>query len=400
MRILQLNTQKELIRLMQELKVDPYGIAIMVPKAIECLVRINALSCIKANILKQEMLSLGGDVAVARGTLTGKIKKTDCLLIGSLSQYSRLSQKLYTQPFGLNQLSLELSRVIANYQMDTFTIEAGRFKLNVGPKRTCIMGIVNMTPDSFSGDGLHASSVERGIDVSERMIKDGADIIDIGGESSRPGAVKVSVKDELARTIPLIKALAKKVKVPVSIDTCKFEVARQALDNGASIVNDITALGGDSAMAGIVKKYKAAVVLMHMKGSPRSMQKDPRYLSLIDEISAYLQKAVDRAQDSGIHGNSIIIDPGIGFGKTFEHNLEILKNLREFKALGKPLLVGPSRKSFIGKLLHAKPQERLSGTMAACISAVENGAGILRVHDVKEIRQAIKVLNAVRNVGN
>lgn len=385
---------------MQELKVDPYGITIMVPKAIECLVRINSLSCIKANILKQEMLSLGGDVAVARGTLTGKIKRTDCLLMGSLSQYSRLSQKLRKQPFGLNKLSLELSRVIANYQTDTFIIEAGRFKLKTGPERTCIMGIVNMTPDSFSGDGLGPLSVERGIEVSEQMIKDGADIIDIGGESSRPGAVKVPVKEELARTIPLIKALAKKVKVPVSIDTCKSEVARQALDNGASIVNDITALGGDPAMAGIVKRYKAAVVLMHMKGSPRSMQKDPRYVSLIDEISAYLEKAVDRAQDSGIHGNSIIIDPGIGFGKTFEHNLEILKNLREFKALGKPLLVGPSRKSFIGKLLDAKPRERLSGTMAACICAVENGAGFLRVHDVKEIRQAMKVLNAVHSAGN
>jgi len=385
---------------MQDIGVDPYGIGIMQPKAIHYLMRMNSISNIAANILKQEMLSLGGEVAVARGALTGKIKKTDCLLMGSLSQFNRLNQKLNKQPFGLDKLAQDLCLTLKNYQRDNFVLNLGRYKLNLG-SRVHIMGIVNLTPDSFSGDGLLGKwqmangkwDKEFLIEHAQRLINDGADIIDVGGESSQPGAKPVSIKEELARTIPVIKLLIKRIKVPISIDTHKPEVARLALDNGAMIVNDITALR-DPKMARLVAGYKAGLVIMHMKGNPRTMQKNPQYVSLLDEITEFLQKAINRAREFGIDKEKIIIDPGIGFGKTCGHNLEILKRLSEFKVLGRPILIGPSRKSFIGKILNAGPKERIFGTVSACVLAAKNGARVVRVHDVKAVKQALKIFEA------
>lgn len=394
MQIFQIENPKDLRQLMQEIKVDRWGIKIMVPKGIGHLIRINCLSNIAANILKQEMLSLGGDVAVARDCLTGKTKSTDSLLIGNLSQLSRLSQKLVRQPFGLSKLALKLSEALTNYQKNNFTLDLGRYKLNLG-QRTHLMGVVNVTPDSFSGDGLY--SVVRKIDFAQQMIWDGADIIDVGGESSRPGAKPVSVKEELLRTIPLIKALEKKVKVPISIDTYKPEVAKEALNHGAAMVNDITGLR-NPRMLKLIAKYKAAVVIMHMRGNPRTMQNHPAYASLTEEIIAYLERAVDNAVAGGIEREKIIIDPGLGFGKTLEHNLEILKRLKEFKILGRPILVGPSRKSFIGKILNNEPQERIFGTVSSCVLAAQNGAKIIRAHDVKAVKQALKVSDAINRV--
>jgi len=401
MRILQPLNHKELKKLMQDIKVDPYGIKIMLPKAINHLVRINSISCIAANILKQEMLSLGGDVAVARDALTGKGRRTDCLLMATLSQFNRLTEKLNRQPFGLDRLAHDLSDSLTNYQKDEFNLNLGRYKLALRQGRTYIMGIVNLTPDSFSADGLYrtAYSVQRTayiIDYVKKMVDDGADIIDIGAESTRPGAEPIPVKEELERVMPIIKKIAKKINVPISIDTYKPEVARQALDCGAVMVNDITGL--NNKMAKIVSKYKAGVVLMHMKGNPRTMQNNPVYKSLIDELIEYLDKAISEAVSWGIDREKIIVDPGIGFGKTLEHNLEILKRLREFKILGRPMLVGLSRKSFLGKILNAGPQERIFGTVSSCVLAVKNGTNILRVHDVKAVKQAIKVLNTINNV--
>ena len=394
---------------MQDIKVDPYGIEIMLPKAVNHLVRINSISCITANILKQEMLSLGGDVAVARGALTGKSKKTDCLLMATLSQFNHFVEKLNRQPFGLDRLAHDLSDSLANYQKDKFNLNLGRYKLALREGRTYIMGVVNITPDSFSADGLYqglsplglkgtllkGAVPDRVFNFVEKMVEDGADIIDIGGESTRPGAWPVPVKEELKRTIPVIKKIAKKIKVPISIDTYKPEVARQALDNGAVMVNNITGL--NNKMAKIASGYKAALVIMHMKGRPRTMQNNPVYASLIDEVTEYLDRAINRAVAWGVDREKIIVDPGIGFGKALEHNLEILNRLKEFKILGRPLLVGPSRKSFIGKILNAGPQERAFGTVSACILAAKNGANIVRVHDVLAVKQAIKVLNAISN---
>lgn len=409
MRILQPLNHKELKKLMQDIKVDPYGIEIMLPKAINHLVRINSISCIAANILKQEMLSLGGDVAVARDALTGKARKTDCLLMATLSQFNRLTEKLNRQPFGLDRLAQDLSLAIINYQKEEFNLELGRYKLALRQGKTYIMGIVNLTPDSFSGDGFFqglsptglrgtlpkGTVPERALDYVKKMVDDGADIIDIGAESTRPGAEPIPLKEELGRAIPIIKKIAKKINAPISIDTYKPEVARQALDCGAVMVNAITGL--NHKMAKIVSKYKAGVVLMHMQGNPRTMQDNPVYKSLIDELIEYLDKAISEAVSWGIDREKIIVDPGIGFGKTLVHNLEILKRLREFKILGRPMLVGPSRKSFLGKILNAGPGERIFGTVSACVLAVKNGANIIRVHDVKAVKQALKVTEAILN---
>lgn len=381
---------------MQDIKVDPYGIKIMLPKALSYLVRINSLSCIEANILKQEMLSLGAEVAVSRDTLTGKAKKTDCLLMGNLSQYSRLIEKLDKQPFGLRKIAPELSRIVTNYEKDNFTMRLGRYKLDVRPGRTYIMGIVNVTPDSFSADGLYDRDTEYIVAYAEKMISDGADMIDIGGESTRPGAKAISLKEELARTIPVIKKLSKRIKVPVSVDTYKPEVASIALDNGASIINDISGFK-NSRMLKVASRHKCGVIIMHSKGTPKYIHKDAQYGSLLDEIITGLYKAIERLIQAGINKDRLIVDPGIGFSKAFEHNLQILKNLNELKILGAPILVGTSRKSFIGKILGLPEQERLSGTISSSVLAVKNGANFLRVHDVKEVKQAVKVMDAINN---
>jgi len=399
-RVFQSDSRGDLLELMGKIGVDPYGIRIMHPKALNYLVKLDSVSCITANILKQEMLSLGADAAVARGALTGKIKSTGCLLMGNLSQFMRLIQKLKKQPFGLDILAEELSAGLSNYRKDRFILRAGGYRINLSG-RTRIMGIVNCTPDSFSGDGLlksrkpEAGSRDEIIEYAEKLVRDGADIIDVGGESSRPGALRVSVKEELHRTIPVIKKLAGRIKVPVSIDTYKPEVARQALDSGAVIVNDITGLRSPG-MAEAAAKYKAAVVIMHMRGNPRTMQNKPKYFSLIDELIYYFAGAIEKAEKAGVGKDSIIIDPGIGFGKDLGHNLEILRRLPEFKALGKPIMVGTSRKSFIGRILNAQARDRVFGTVSSSVLAASLGAGIVRVHDVLETREALKVLDSVK----
>ncbi|MDD5594793.1 MAG: dihydropteroate synthase [Candidatus Omnitrophica bacterium] len=395
MRILSIDNRKILEEVMQEIKVDPYGIKIMSQKGISFFFRINSVSNIAANILKQEMLSFGGDVAIPRDALTGKFKKADCLIMGNLSQINRLNKKLSHQPFGLSHLAGQLQTCLNNYQKDNFTIDLGRYKLHLG-KRTLVMGILNLTPDSFSGDGLLGLETQEIIEKAQALVQDGADIIDLGGQSSRPGAKPVSLIEELSRTIPVVKALAKKIKIPISIDTCKPQVAKQALDSGALIVNDITGLR-DPLMCRVVSRNDCAVIIMHMKGNPRTMQRSPFYKNLIDEIIEFLDTSIIKAQDLGVDRNKIIIDPGIGFGKSLEDNLEILKRLREFKVLGRPIMVGTSRKSFLGKILRAQPDERLSGTVSSSVLAAQNGAKILRVHDVKQVKQALKVLHAINN---
>ena len=258
------------------------------------------------------------------------------------------------------------------------------------------MGILNITPDSFSDGGLHfdkSVAVGRGV----RMVEEGADIVDIGGESTRPGSEPLTPEEELQRVVPVIESLSAKVTVPISIDTYKAEIARRALDAGASIVNDISGLRFDPGMAGVVSAYKVPVVVMHIKGSPRNMQQSPVYEALIPEILDYLRGSSAIALEAGVPEEKIIIDPGIGFGKTFDHNLEILHNLDRFALLGRPLLIGPSRKAFIGRILdNASPQERIYGTAAAVAISIIKGANIVRVHDVKEMAEVAKVADAVK----
>ena len=262
------------------------------------------------------------------------------------------------------------------------------------------MGIVNTTPDSFSQDGClrkcHATP-KAAISLAQKQIRDGADIIDIGGESTRPGARRISAKEEIGRVIPVITSLTKKIKVPISIDTYKPLVAKAALDAGAGIVNNIMGSKPDVNLLKMIKNYNAAVVLMHIRGTPRTMQKNIRYRDLTAEITASLRKSIEKCLEIGIKSDRIIIDPGIGFGKTVEHNLEILNRLGDFKKLRRPLLVGTSRKSFIGKVLNRDVRDRLIGTAASVCASILNGAHIVRVHDVKEIKETVVMTDAIIN---
>ncbi|WP_353684909.1 dihydropteroate synthase [Thermodesulfovibrio sp. 3907-1M] len=269
------------------------------------------------------------------------------------------------------------------------------FELNFLQK-TYIMGILNVTPDSFY-DGGRFFNYQKAIEHALRMIDEGADIIDVGGESTRPGAQPVSTDEELKRVIPVIEALSNRISVPISIDTYKASVAEEAIKAGATIVNDVSGLRFDPQMAEVVSKYKVPVVIMHIKGTPQDMQKNPHYEALIPEIIEYLRTSIVIAKQAGVNEDMIIIDPGIGFGKLPEHNLQIIKNLREFSQLGKPILIGVSRKSFIGKVLNdALPESRLEGTAAAVAASILNGANIVRVHDVGFICKVVKVLDAIR----
>lgn len=262
-------------------------------------------------------------------------------------------------------------------------------------KRTCIMGVLNVTPDSFSDGGRYfdrSLAVQR----ARQMVEEGADIIDIGGQSTRPGSEAVTPEEELRRTIPVIEAFSGKIDVPISIDTYRAEVAGKALGAGASMVNDISGLRLDPEMPSVVAEHRVPVVVMHIRGTPRDMQENPAYEALIPEIMDYLRESVRMAEDAGIE--NVIIDPGIGFGKTFEHNLRIINNLREFTLLERPLLVGPSRKAFIGGILGgAPPLERLEGTAAAVTACILNGADIIRVHDVREMARVARVADAIKS---
>ena len=272
-------------------------------------------------------------------------------------------------------------------------IECGSQKLNLA-SRTSIMGILNVTPDSFSDGGLFVSS-DAAVARACQMVEEGADIIDVGGQSSRPGSIEVPAQAEMDKVLPVLEALAETIQVPISIDTYRASVAKYALATGACIVNDITALQGDKEMANVIAEAGAAVVLMHMQGTPRNMQANPKYRSVISDIVEFLDARIEAALAAGILSDRIIIDPGIGFGKTVEHNLEIMKRLREFAVLGKAILIGTSRKSFIGKVLDLPVDERLEGTAATVAIAICNGAHIVRVHDVKEMARVARMSDAI-----
>ncbi len=281
------------------------------------------------------------------------------------------------------------------------TLKWGRHQLVLGD-RTLIMGVLNITPDSFS-DGGQFFDPTAAIAQAKKMVADGADIIDIGGESTRPFSDPVSEKEELRRIIPVIETIAPKVKIPISIDTQKAAVAKTALEAGASIINDISALNNDPAMGPLAAKHGVPLILMHMKGAPKTMQKAPRYDDLMGEISTFLKAAAQKAMDAGVDRKRIIVDPGIGFGKTFAHNFEILNRLDEFKVMGFPLLVGASRKVFIRHTVKAAEEKDIlpqhpdviAGSLTASVVAALNGAAIIRVHDVAPARAALKVADAI-----
>lgn len=256
------------------------------------------------------------------------------------------------------------------------------------------MGILNVTPDSFSDAGKFFKlddAVKQGI----KMAEDGADIIDVGGESTRPGSNPITIAEELSRVIPVIESLSKQINVPISIDTYKARVAKEALDAGAQMINDISALRFDPEMKKFAKEFEVPIVLMHIKGTPRNMQENPTYEDVISEITEYLRQSIHIALEAGISREKIIVDPGIGFGKRLEDNLNILKNLKKFSILNCPVLIGCSRKSFIGKILDLPVEERLEGSLAVLAVVIMNGANIVRVHDIKESRRVADLVDAI-----
>jgi dihydropteroate synthase len=274
----------------------------------------------------------------------------------------------------------------------------GGGELELG-QRTLLMGVVNVTPDSFSDGGLFLdpeAAVRHGIDLATQ----GADLLDIGGESTRPGADEVSVNEEIDRVVPVIKRLAAEVDVPISIDTRKASVAAAALDAGASIVNDVSAGRHDPDMFDAVRELEAGMVLMHMLGDPKTMQVEPHYEDVVAEVQAFLNERVEAAVMAGIERDRLCVDPGIGFGKTLEHNLTLHREIEAVRVDGVPLLVGPSRKSFIGKITGAEADDRIGGTAGAVAWLAAKGAEILRVHDVREMRQVVQVVEAITGRGS
>lgn len=395
-RLLHIQSASEAADHLKAIGVEPYGIASMAPKMRHLNVLVEGLTPKVANIIKQEMLSQGGDAAVSRGCVDCSVRSTDVLIMGTVKQVLRFADKLSLQPFGLKDVSSDLRELLDHVSRRRFLLRTPRREIRM-TGRTLVMGVINMTPDSFS-DGGTIADAEAGLRQAVRLIGEGADILDVGGESTRPGAGPVSLKEELRRVIPLIRLIARETDIPVSVDTVKAEVARQAIDAGAEIVNDVTALRGDRKMARVIGRAGVPVILMHMRGTPRTMQKgDLTYRSLLGEVLRFLSDRIGHAVEAGIPPDRIVVDPGIGFGKSVEDNLRLLRHLGEFKVLGRPVCIGVSRKHFTGKITGVdRPDERIEGTAAAVTAAILNGADMVRVHDVGIMKRVAAMADALR----
>lgn len=391
----------EIQSLMRRLGAEPAGITRMLPKAEHFVVKLHGVRTPAALIIKEEMLSKGGDAAIHRDCITNRVDTTDVLLMGTEKTLLEVANSLRAQPFSLKQVAEDLEQVVYNYKrpspftpLDDELAEPLRSFYQALRVRTLIMGILNVTPDSFSDGGCYQDPVDA-IAHGISMVSHGADCIDVGGESSRPGSLPVSVSEELSRVCPVIEGLAKEVSVPISIDTCKPEVARAALDLGASIINDITGLA-NTEMRRLAAERRCPVIVMHMQGTPQTMQESPVYNDVVSEVMGFLRERVSDVVAAGLPKEYVIVDPGIGFGKTTEHNLQILRNLRDFRSIGVPVLIGTSRKGFIGKLLGNLPvDERVFGTAATVALAAANGVNIVRVHDVRAMVQVARLSDAV-----
>lgn len=371
--ITKLSTTCHKKQLLQSLNIDPGGIAILESKMTLHLFKIENMHVGAANILKQDALSIGADLAVPRGTVVAKEQHVDAVLIATSRQLEKLCEKEKAQPFGLSTLSKTLRP----------------FTKHTSYERPALMGIINATDDSFYAQSRYNDS--SAIAAIEQMISNGAKIIDIGGQSTRPGSTPIGAALELERLKPILDTVYNQKLYETtlfSIDSFEPEVVEYALSKGFSIVNDITGLHNDE-LCRVTATYDATAVIMHMQGTPVSMQTNPTYSNLLNDVSTFFKDRLDKAESFGI--SKIILDVGIGFGKTLEHNLMLIRDLEHFRTFKRPLLIGASRKSMIDKITPATPQERLGGTLTLHLEAAKNGAAILRVHDVKEHMQALKV---------
>jgi dihydropteroate synthase len=397
-RLLRVEGRDDARHILKELGSDTGGIAIMADKMTHFSISLEGVKARAAQIIKQVMLSKGGECATPRDLLLKTVEPVDIIMIGTVRQLRAACQNLSVQPFGCKAISAEVKALMARELKKVRTMKAGPYELRFG-MRTLVMGIINVTPDSFSESG-ELFDFDAARKRALEMAAAGVDIIDVGGESTRPGAETVSLEEELRRTVPLIEAIAPEVGVPVSIDTYKEGVARRALDAGAVIVNDISGLRLDRDLAPLIAERGVPVCLMHMQGQPRTMQVNPTYDEVVRDIADELVERARFAIESGVSEDRIMVDPGIGFGKTVGHNLEIIRRIDEFRSLGYPVVLGTSRKSFIGKVLGAKEDERLIGTAATVAFAIARGVDVVRVHDVEEMVQVARISDAMaRGIG-
>ncbi len=371
--------------------IDPAALPYLEPKLHHKVILLRDVRLFAANIIKQSMLSIGGDAAVHRSVISGKTEYSDCVIMGDIRHYKNLIDKLKDQP-NMSDIACIISQQL--------NIKEANLRLNLCSRkleweiRPAIMGIVNVTPDSFSDGGMY-DKPEAAIDHSLELINQGADIIDVGGESTRPGAAPIDEKTEIKRVMPVIKGIALKTDVPVSIDTRNASVAEAAIDSGASIINDVSSMTHDKEMITVAKKTGAGIVLMHMRGSPADMQNNTSYADIVTEIYDYIKKRVNVCLEAGIDPLSIIVDPGVGFGKSLEGNLSLIKHIREFSSLGLPVMLGHSRKSFIGKVLDLEVQEREEGTDAVTSWAKMQNVDIVRVHNVSRAKRTIRMIDSI-----
>ena len=391
-RELDIKSSGELKELFIHMGVNPDGMNIMIPRGRFRTILLKNLKPVPANILKQECLAVGAECALHQQTVTHDVDTTDALLMATDDQCLRIINHLQRQPFGLSTIGKNLNSLIFEPVNATVKLAHGKTLDLAGG--TVVMGILNLTPDSFS-DGGKYTTTETALKRAEEMIREGAGIIDVGGESTRPGAAEVSVSEEMDRVVPVVEKLAEICPV-ISVDTAKPDVAEEALKAGAHMINDIFGFRKNHRMSQVVYRNGAGAVLMHIQGTPGTMQKNPQYGDVVGDILKVLEESVKIAEDEGITKDHLIIDPGIGFGKDLRHNLDVLLYLKEFLALKIPVLVGASRKSFIGKIDHSHVTDRLGGSLAAAVTSVMNGASILRVHDIKETVQAVKVIDEMK----
>jgi len=390
LRWIDLENETEAKKALQQIGSDPGGIAQMAGKSIGRAIKVENVPLPMAHILKQEMLALGGDAAVHRNVILNKIEATDLLLVGTTKQLRRLSQKLAAQPFGLKDFGKRLKALLDGLEPPKPRVLSCRGKELTFGERTLIMGILNVTPDSFS-DGGKFYTLDKAIRQAESLVEQGADILDIGAESTRPNHVPVSAEEEWERLEGILKVLLPRIPIPISVDTYKADTAERALELGVHMINDVWGLKKDPRMAEVVGKYQAPVVIMHN-------QEGNNYHHVLGDILASLQTSIRLAEEHGLAGDQIIIDPGIGgvaFGKSLDIDLEIMSRLGEFRSLGHPILLGTSRKSMIGQTLNLPVEERLEGTIATSVIGVAAGVDILRVHDVQANKRAVQMADAI-----
>ncbi|HHT04783.1 MAG TPA: dihydropteroate synthase [Hydrogenispora sp.] len=389
LRLLSANQPDVVWKEMNRIGVSPEGLDLMIGKGEFLIVKVANISAPAANILKQEMLAKGGEVALGKEMAYLRSEEGEAIIMGTRTQYRRLLELLPRQPFGLAALAQDLNRLLETLEEGPppLTIKNQRFEWG---KRTYIMGIINITPDSFSGDGLLAQDrmLNKVLQQAEAFLEAGADFLDIGGQSTRPGYTQVSTEEEKRRVLPVLETLAKKFPLPLSVDTYKPAVAKAALAAGADLINDIWGLQNDPAMVQIAAAAQAPVIVMHNKTTPE-------YTDLMGEVASFLQNSIDLAVAHGLPREKIIIDPGIGFGKTPEQNLTVLNRLDELKALGAPILLGTSRKSVIGHVLDLPVEQRVEGTAATVAVGITRGAHIIRVHDVKAMVRVARMTDAI-----